>query len=91
MTEYLLRLAIALPAVGLMVWSSLWLWRRAQQSAQSDSSSQPSLAIDTAISLGRAGRLATIRFGDQRLLVFITNTDCRLLSTCGLERRDAQV
>lgn len=68
---YFMKLLVLLPLLGVMIYGSLWLWRKYQPNmlgAQGDRS----IKILEMLPMGTFGKLAVVEFDGKRLLVSVT-------------------
>lgn len=87
--EYFLRLFLLVPLIGGLAWGSLWLWKRVQLGLPvKPESSRPVRVVD-AVSLGTNGKLLTVEFNGDILLLSVSRAGIRTLATCTLDRFDA--
>jgi flagellar protein FliO/FliZ len=80
MFEYILRLFILVPTVGGLAWGSIWLWRRLQLGLPVTTLTQKPARMIDILSLGTAGKLAVVEFGDRELLIAISRTQISLIT-----------
>lgn len=87
--EYFLRLFLLVPLIGGLAWGSLWLWKRVQLGLPvKPESSRPVRVVD-AVSLGTNGKLLTVEFSGDILLLGVSRTGISMLASCTLDRFDA--
>ena len=80
MAEYFLRLLILVPLVGALAWGSLWLWKRVQLGLPAQRPvNRPAHIVDV-LTLGTAGKLAVVAFGDRTLLVAASRSGVSLIA-----------
>lgn len=74
MTEYLLRLALLLPLLGLMIWGSLKLTRYLQTRLVGLQGGSGSLELVETNLLAPGLKLAVVRFHDREILLGCSRT-----------------
>ncbi|KEO89250.1 flagellar biogenesis protein [Erythrobacter longus] len=88
MVDYLLRLALLLPLLGLMIWGSLKLTRYLQTRLVGLTNGSGSLELVETSLLAPGLKLAVVRFHDREILLGCSrNGIVRLGEADGCERR----
>lgn len=88
MVDYLLRLALLLPLLGLMIWGSLRLTRYLQTRLVGLTNGSGSLELVETSLLAPGLKLAVVRFHDREILLGCSrNGIVRLGEADGCERR----
>jgi flagellar protein FliO/FliZ len=91
MADYLLRLALLLPLLGLMIWGSLKLTRYLQTRLVGLNSSSGSLELVETSLLAPGLKLAVVRFHGREILLGCSRAGIvRLGETDAAERSDYQ-
>ena len=89
MAEYFVRLLILIPLVGALAWGSLWLWKRVQLGLPAHRPVDRPAHIVDVLTLGTAGKLAVVSFGDKTLLVAASRSGIALIAEHGGDYVDA--
>jgi len=71
MTFYILKLAIMLPLIGLLIYGSLWLYRKYQPQTMMRQKSG-SLHIVEVLPIGVNNKLAVVDFEGRKILLSVT-------------------
>ncbi|MEP3227124.1 MAG: flagellar biosynthetic protein FliO [Parasphingorhabdus sp.] len=71
MTFYILKLAIMLPLIGLLIYGSMWLYRKYQPQSMMRQKSQ-SLQVLEVHPMGVNNKLAVVDFEGRKLLLSVT-------------------
>jgi flagellar protein FliO/FliZ len=82
MVDYVLHLVIVIPLIGLLIWGSLWLWRKLQHGVThrlSLSATHRPLDIVDALTLGVGIKLVVVRYRDRELVVAVNRSTAVLL------------
>lgn len=87
MAEYLLRLALLLPLLGLMIWGSLKLTRYLQTRLVGMQSTSGSLELVETSLLAPGLKLAVVRFHGREILLGCSRTGIVRLGEAGASER----
>lgn len=71
MTFYILKLVIMLPLIGLLIYGSLWLYRKYQPQSMMRQKSN-SLNIVEVLPIGVNNKLAVVDFEGRKILLSVT-------------------
>lgn len=71
MTFYILKLVIMLPLIGLLIYGSLWLYRKYQPQTMMRQKSD-SLHIVEVLPIGVNNKLAVVDFEGRKILLSVT-------------------
>ncbi|MGB7406495.1 MAG: flagellar biosynthetic protein FliO [Pacificimonas sp.] len=86
MSEYLIRLLVALPLICALIVASLWIARRLQSRTTGAVGSQTKLIqIRETQTLGPGTRLAVVGFADRQILVGIDKHGMHRLASASME------
>ncbi len=73
MTYYILKLLIMLPLIGLMIYGSLWLYRKYQPQTMMRQNTN-SLNIVEVLPVGMNNKLAVVDFEGRKILLSVTRS-----------------
>lgn len=79
--DYLLRLALLLPLLGLLAWGSLWLWKRVQGGLAGAARDDRLMRIVEILPLGAGGKLAVVEFAGRQWLLSVTRTHIQRIAS----------
>ncbi|MFM6853948.1 MAG: FliO/MopB family protein [Sphingopyxis sp.] len=80
MLVYIFKLVLLVPLVAGMAVGALWLMRRVQPGLISARSGSRPVAVVDAVTLGTAGRLAVVDFGEKRLLLSVSRNGVQMIA-----------
>lgn len=72
MTFYILKLVIMLPLIGLLIYGSLWLYKKYQPQTMMRQKSSNSLNIVEVLPMGVNNKLAVVDFEGRKILLSVT-------------------
>lgn len=72
MTFYILKLVIMLPLIGLLIYGSLWLYRKYQPQTMMMRQNSNALNIVEVLPIGVNNKLAVVDFEGRKILLSVT-------------------
>jgi flagellar protein FliO/FliZ len=73
MTYYIIKLFIMVPMIGLLIFGSLWLYRKYQPQMMMRQNSNLLNVVET-LPMGVQSKLAVVDFGGRQILLAVTRT-----------------
>ncbi|WP_417593947.1 FliO/MopB family protein [Parasphingorhabdus sp.] len=73
MTYYIIKLFIMVPLIGLLIFGSLWLYRKYQPQMMMRQNSNLLNVVET-LPMGVQSKLAVVDFGGRQILLAVTRT-----------------
>lgn len=80
MTFYIIKLFILVPLIGLLIFGSLWLYRKYQPQMMMRQNTNLLNVVET-LPMGVQSKLAVVEFGGRKILLAVTRSGIQQIDT----------